>query len=74
MPRPSADVHTVVLDGYRGRGVGKALLAEVERAAARRGLSVLYAGILTLNEDAARFYTSAGYTQRGTMLRRELPA
>ena len=69
VPRPAADVHTVVLDAYRGRGVGKALLAEVERAASERGVSVLYAGILTLNEAAVGFYTAAGHGPRGTMLR-----
>ncbi|MEU4767861.1 GNAT family N-acetyltransferase [Actinosynnema sp. NPDC023794] len=74
VPRPAADVHTVVLHAHRGRGVGKALLAGVERAASARGVTALHAGVLTLNEDAVRFYASAGYGPRGTMLRKELPA
>ncbi|WP_179118466.1 GNAT family N-acetyltransferase [Saccharothrix sp. ALI-22-I] len=72
VPRRAADVHTVVLDGYRGRGVGKALLREAERAASERGVSTIYAGILTLNQNAVRFYASAGFGPRGTMLRKEL--
>ncbi len=35
-------------------------------------MSVLHAGILTLNQDAVGFYASAGYGPRGTMLRKEL--
>lgn len=70
IPRPAADVHTVVLDGHRGRGVGRALVDAAARAAAERGIEILYAGILTANEDAVRFYTSAGFRPRGTVLSR----
>src|SRR6266566_3332009 len=41
VPRRAADIHTAVLDGYRGRGVGKALLREAERTAVERGVSVI---------------------------------
>ena len=74
VPRASAEVHTVVLDGYRNRGVGRALLEEAERVAAHRGAVVISAGILTLNQGAVRFYTSAGFGARGTWLRKEISA
>ena len=73
IPRRAAEVHTVVLDGHRGRGVGTALLAAAERTAAERGVRVLYAGIFTPNTDAVGFYSAAGYTPRGTLLSRRIP-
>lgn len=74
IPRRAAEVHTVVLDGYRNRGVGRALLEEAERAATQRGVVVISAGILSLNQAAVRFYTSAGFRSRGTWLRKDLSA
>jgi GNAT superfamily N-acetyltransferase len=71
-PRRTADVHTVVLDGHRSEGVGSALLAAAEQAAAERGVSMLYAGIFSRNAGAARFYSSAGFGPRGTVLSKEL--
>lgn len=72
IPRRAAEVHTVVLDGHRGRGVGTALLAAAEHTAAERGVRVLYAGIFAPNTDAVRFSSSAGYTHRGTLLSKRL--
>jgi GNAT superfamily N-acetyltransferase len=72
VPRRAAEIHTVVLDQHRGRGVGQRLVAEAERLAAERGVVVISAGILSLNEGAVRFYASAGYGPRGTWLRKLL--
>ncbi|RAG80549.1 hypothetical protein DN069_37485 [Streptacidiphilus pinicola] len=71
VPRRVADVHTVVLEGHRGEGVGSALVAAAERAAAERGISTLFAGIFTPNEPAVRFYSSAGFGPRGTVLSKD---
>jgi GNAT superfamily N-acetyltransferase len=49
-------------DTCQGRGVGRALLAEVEARAARHGCSRLH-GAMSLN--AAPFYAAAGFTARG---------
>jgi GNAT superfamily N-acetyltransferase len=68
VPRHGADVHTVVLDGHRGEGVGSALLKAAEQAASERGVSTLYAGIFTPNQEAVRFYSSSGFGPRGTVL------
>ena len=70
-PRRAAEIHTVVLDGHRGEGVGAALLVAAEQAAAERGVLVTYAGIFAANKGAVRFYSSAGYGPRGTLLSKE---
>ena len=70
-PCRAADIHTVVLDGHRGEGVGSALLIAAEQAAAERGVSIIYAGIFAPNKGAVRFYSSAGFTPRGTLLSKE---
>ena len=72
--RRLADVHTVVLDRYRGNGVGKALVAAAERIAAERGVSLLLAPILASNTEAVGFYSGAGFGQRGVILSKELTA
>jgi GNAT superfamily N-acetyltransferase len=68
VPRRAADVHTVVLDGYRGRGVGTALVAEAERIATDHGVSMIYANIYATNEEAVGFYSAAGFGPRGILL------
>ncbi|MEZ4333096.1 MAG: GNAT family N-acetyltransferase [Myxococcota bacterium] len=51
----------VVVPGHRGRGLGKALLGEVEAAARRAGARTLNIGVLSRNADAARLYRAAGF-------------
>jgi GNAT superfamily N-acetyltransferase len=71
-PEPSAQVHTVVLPGVRGLGVGSALLAAAHAWAADRGLAYLSAGIHHRNAGAVRFYGRHGYTDSGLSLGRRL--
>jgi GNAT superfamily N-acetyltransferase len=68
VPRRAAQIHTVVLDGQRGKGVGTALVAAAERAAAERGVAVLIAGILAANAEAVDFYARAGFGRHGIHL------
>ncbi|MFD9702734.1 GNAT family N-acetyltransferase [Lentzea sp. NPDC059081] len=68
VPRRAADVHTAVLDGYRGRGIGAALVAEAERVAADHGAELVFANIFATNEKAHAFYSRAGYGPRGILL------
>jgi GNAT superfamily N-acetyltransferase len=68
VPRRRAEVHTVVLERYRGKGIGKALVAAAERLAARRGVSHLLAPILAPNTQAISFYSDAGFGQHGIIL------
>ncbi|SCG53264.1 Acetyltransferase (GNAT) family protein [Micromonospora echinaurantiaca] len=67
-PEPSAQVHTVVLPGARGLGVGSALIAAAERWASDRGITYLLAGIYHRNVDAVRFYSRHGYSDAGLSL------
>ncbi|MFJ3336631.1 GNAT family N-acetyltransferase [Streptomyces sp. NPDC086766] len=71
IPRRRADIHTVVLDGHRGRGVGSALAAAAEQAAADQGVSILYAGVFAPNKEAASFYAASGFAPRGILLSKE---
>jgi GNAT superfamily N-acetyltransferase len=68
VPRRAAEIHTVVLDGHRGEGVGSVLVTAAEQAAAERGVLILHAGIFTRNHGAVRFYSSIGFGPRGTVL------
>ncbi|MFF3447845.1 GNAT family N-acetyltransferase [Streptomyces sp. NPDC002667] len=70
-PRRAAEIHTVVLDGHRGDGIGAALLTAAEKAAAEHGVLIVHAGIFARNEGAVRFYSSSGYEPRGTLLSKE---
>jgi GNAT superfamily N-acetyltransferase len=72
IPRRAAEIHTVVLGGHRGHGTGGVLVRAAEQAAADRGVVVIYAAIFAFNHGAARFYESAGFGPRGTLLRKEL--
>jgi GNAT superfamily N-acetyltransferase len=74
VPYRRADVHTVVLERYRGNGVGKALVAAAEEHAAQRGVSHLFAPILAPNTPAIGFYSRAGFGPYGVILSKELTA
>lgn len=74
IPRRTAEVHTVVLDQYRGRGVGRALLGAAEQIARDRGVEFLVAVVFAPNEDAVGFYSSAGFGGHGLLLGKGLDA
>lgn len=74
VPHRVAQVHTVVLARYRGKGVGKALLTAAEQHAVRHGVARLIAPILASNADAISFYARAGFGQHGILLSMELTA
>lgn len=73
-PRRLAQVHTVVLEDYRGKGIGKALVTAAEQYAAQRGVSRLLAPILAPNTQAIGFYSQAGFGQHGIILSKEITA
>jgi GNAT superfamily N-acetyltransferase len=72
--RPLAEVHTVVLEPFRGNGVGTALVRAAEQYATEHGVSRLVAPILEPNTDAVSFYSRAGFGPHGVILTKELPA
>lgn len=51
----------VVHERYRRRGIGRGLMAAVERAAAQRGRSVMTIGVDAGNNYARRLYERRGY-------------
>jgi GNAT superfamily N-acetyltransferase len=60
--RPLFNVHDIVVrEGWRGRGVGQALLAWAETLARRLGCCKLTLEVLAGNERALRSYARAGY-------------
>ncbi|WP_328598246.1 GNAT family N-acetyltransferase [Croceibacterium salegens] len=62
--RPLVNVHDLgVLSDYRGRGVGKALLAAVEEEAVRRGACKVTLEVLAGNRPAIALYAATGFGQ-----------
>ena len=60
--QPLVNVHDLaVLPGYRGRGIGGALLRAVEDEAHRRGASKVTLEVLSGNERAKSLYLALGY-------------
>ena len=72
--RPLAEVHAVVLERFRGRGIGAALVKAAEQYAAEHGVSGLIAPILAPNTDAVSFYSRAGFGPHGVILSKKLIA
>jgi ribosomal protein S18 acetylase RimI-like enzyme len=68
----TADIGISVLEGWRGRGVGHALMAAAEAAARARGARRIVLDMSAANLGALRFYRSLGYAEYGLLLRREL--
>ncbi len=54
--------YIVVLRGYRGKGIGKALLSRLENELARRGAELFIATIEEGNTASKGLFTSLGYT------------
>jgi GNAT superfamily N-acetyltransferase len=67
-PRLLAEVHTVVLERFRGGGIGTALLKAAEQYAAEHGVS----GLIAPNAEAVSFYSGAGFGPHGVILSKEL--
>jgi acetyltransferase len=61
-----AEVQRVAASAARGRGIGRRLMAEIERRARERGITLLW---LTTHDgsDACAFYEALGYTKLGVM-------
>lgn len=74
IPSTLAEVHTVVLEGFRDRGIGSTLVSAAEKYAAEHGVSVLIAPILAPNTEAVSFYSRAGFGSHGVILSKKLTA
>ncbi|MDG4592242.1 MAG: GNAT family N-acetyltransferase [Defluviicoccus sp.] len=62
--KPLLNIHDLIVEpDYRGRGVGKALLAAAEDHARQRGCCKLTLEVLDNNAVALSAYTAAGYVR-----------
>lgn len=60
--KPALNVHDLaVLPGFQGRGIGRALLAEVESVARARGCCKVSLEVHDTNEGAKRLYRELGF-------------
>jgi len=57
-PIPTAELGVSVVDGYRGRGIGRALIASVETWAADHGVKRVILNVAEANVDAARAFAA----------------
>ena len=58
-------MNIAVLPSRRGEGIGRALLSECIRRAARAGSSLIFLEVRAGNEAALRLYRSMGFAFRG---------
>lgn len=65
----AAEVSVYVRYDARGRGVGRALLAELIRLGAEAGLGVLLARMESTREGSRRLHESLGFVRIGTLRR-----
>jgi len=62
-----------LLPEFRGRGVGKIVLAEIKRLAAALDINALHLEVARGNQPARKLYTSAGFQARDKYLLMSLP-
>jgi ribosomal protein S18 acetylase RimI-like enzyme len=62
----------VVLPAWRGRGIGRALLARGEAYARSRGAERLRIGVMAKNEGARRLYVGSGFREVYVLLTKVL--
>lgn len=62
----------IVLEAARGKGIGKALLAEAEKFAKDNAARWLRIGVLGVNQNAHRLYQSLGFEPREIVLEKSL--
>ena len=73
-PVPSAEFGVSVVEGQRGHGIGRALIAHVEAWAAGRGVERMILNVAEANTDAIRLYRALGYSEYDRAMRKTLVA
>jgi GNAT superfamily N-acetyltransferase len=76
MMRPirSAEFGVSVVDGERGRGLGRALIEHVEGWARTHGVERIVLNVAEANVDAIRLYHALGYVDYDRAMRKDLVA
>jgi ribosomal protein S18 acetylase RimI-like enzyme len=73
VPRRVPRVETLVVRAnQRRRGIGRALMAEVEAWARQLGFAEIELGVWEFNQSAIAFYEQLGYTTRSRLLAKPL--
>ena len=72
---PTAEFGVSVVEAWRGRGIGRALIGHVERWAAAHGVERMVLNVSEANEGAIRLYRELGYRDydRAMLKRLERP-
>src|SRR5436305_7068910 len=71
-PIRSAELGIAILEEWRGRGIGRSLIAAVEDWATEQGAGRVVLSVSTTNDGAIRLYHELGYTDSGIEMRKEL--
>jgi len=67
--RPMIWIESIaVLPAYRGKGIGRALIALVREVAARHGIADLGLEVWSFNEDARKAFEASGLTVHATTM------
>lgn len=74
MARPirSAELGIAMLEEWRGRGVGRRLIAWLEGWAVEQGVERVTLEVSTTNDGAIRLYHELGYTDSGIEMRKDV--
>jgi GNAT superfamily N-acetyltransferase len=70
-PLRMAEIGIGILDGYRGRGIGHGLMADLEGWAAAHGIERIILLVARGNDGATRLYRRLGYLDDGVVLRKD---
>jgi GNAT superfamily N-acetyltransferase len=71
-PVPSAEFGVSVVDGYRGLGIGRALIGHLEAWAAQHGVERIVLNVSEANVDAIRLYHALGYVDYDRAMRKDI--
>jgi GNAT superfamily N-acetyltransferase len=69
---PTAEFGVSVVDGWRGHGIGRALIEHLERWAADHGIERMILTVSEANEGAIRLYHAMGYRDYDRMMLKSL--
>jgi GNAT superfamily N-acetyltransferase len=71
---PTAELGVSVVDGFRGRGIGRALIGALEEWAADHGVERIILDVSEANVGAIRLYHALGYVDFDRAMRKAIGA